>query len=72
MRWKRNKENHMAWDKKGGEGCCGGGAVYCLGLIGAAVYYIQQADSFWEGVGGFLQAIVWPAFLIYEALEHLG
>ncbi|TSD02406.1 MAG: hypothetical protein Athens071424_102 [Parcubacteria group bacterium Athens0714_24] len=44
------------------------GAVYGLGLIGAAIYYIQQADTFWLGVLGILKAIVWPAFLIYKLL----
>ncbi len=48
------------------------GAVYGLGLIGAAVYYITVATSFWAGVIGFLKAIVWPAFLVYEAMKNLG
>jgi len=48
------------------------GVVYCLGFIGAAVYYISQATSFWMGVIGFLKAIVWPAFLVYELLGFLG
>jgi len=48
------------------------GAVYGLGLIGAAVYFISQATSFWVGVLGFLKAIVWPAFLVYEAFKHLA
>ena len=47
------------------------GAVYGLGLIGAAVYFIQQADSFWSGVLGFLKALAWPALLVYKALEFL-
>lgn len=47
-------------------------AVYGLGFIGAAVYYIGVATSFWTGVLGFLKAIVWPAFLVYEALKSLG
>jgi len=47
-------------------------AVYGLGLIGAAVYFISQATSFWIGVLGFLKAIVWPAFLVYEAFKHLA
>ncbi len=46
-------------------------AVYGLGFIGAAIYYILQATSFWMGVLGFLKAIVWPAFLVYEALKQL-
>lgn len=47
-------------------------AVYGLGFIGAAIYYIVQATGFWMGVLGFLKAIVWPAFLVYEALKQLG
>lgn len=50
----------------------GGGAVYGLGLIGAAVYYISTATSFWMGVLGFLKALVWPAFLVYELLKMTG
>jgi hypothetical protein len=49
-----------------------GGAIYGLGLIGAAVYYIQAATGFWMGVVGFLKALVWPAFLVYEALKQLA
>ncbi|NTV84815.1 MAG: hypothetical protein HGA23_11040, partial [Bacteroidales bacterium] len=49
-----------------------GGAIYGLGLIGAAVYYISTATGFWLGVFGFLKALVWPAFLVYEALKQLA
>ncbi len=48
------------------------GAVYGLGFIGAAVYYIGHAPDFWTGVLGFLKALVWPAFLVYEWLKFLG
>ena len=48
-----------------------GGAVYGLGLIGAAVYFISNADTFLVGIIGLLKAIVWPAFLIYYAFERL-
>jgi hypothetical protein len=47
-------------------------AVYGLGLIGAAIYFISTATSFWIGVLGFLKAIVWPVFIVYEAFKHLG
>lgn len=47
-------------------------AVYGLGFIGAAIYYISTATTFWTGVLGFLKAVVWPAFLVYEALKALG
>lgn len=65
------------------EKCCGnsnrnhsstasGGAVYGLGFIGAAIYFISHATGFWMGVLGFLKAMVWPAYLVYEALGKLG
>jgi len=47
-------------------------AVYGLGFIGAAIYYVMQATTFWMGVVGILKAIVWPAFLVYDALRQLG
>jgi len=50
----------------------GGNAVYGLGLIGALVFYIQQADGFWNGVLGVLKALVWPAFLVYDLLKFLS
>jgi hypothetical protein len=59
-RWKNNR------------GGCGGGGMYLLGFIGAAVYFIQAADGFWSGVLGVLKALVWPAFLIYDALKFLS
>ena len=51
---------------------CTGGAIYGLGFIGAAVYYISNATSFWMGILGFLKAIAWPAFLVYELLKFLA
>ncbi len=47
-------------------------AVYGLGFIGAVICFISTATSFWMGVIGLLKAIVWPAFLVYEALKALG
>jgi hypothetical protein len=47
-------------------------AVYAFGLIGAAIYYLMHATSFWMGVVGFLKAVVWPAFLVYEAFKQLS
>lgn len=48
------------------------GAIYGLGIIGAAVYYISGVTSFWLGVIGFLKALVWPAFVVYGLLKFLG
>jgi hypothetical protein len=47
----------------------GPGAVYVIGLVGALVYYIQQADGFWDGVWGVVQALFWPGFLVYHLLK---
>jgi hypothetical protein len=48
------------------------GAVYGLGFIGAVIYFIVHASSFWMGVLGFLKALVWPAFLVYGLFKYLG
>ena len=61
---KKDRMNHPS------HGACGGG-IYFLGFLGAVIYYIQQASSFWMGVLGILKAIVWPAFLVYELLKFL-
>ena len=61
--WKRK------W-RKCGKGNSGMG--YCLGFIGAAVYYIQLAPTFWAGVVGVLKAAVWPALLVYALFEYFG
>jgi hypothetical protein len=47
----------------------GSGAVYVMGFIGALVYYIRQADGFWDGVWGVVQALLWPGFLVYHLLQ---
>jgi hypothetical protein len=47
-------------------------AVYGLGFIGAAIYYLSTSTGFWIGVLGFLKALVWPVFLVYEVLKYLG
>jgi hypothetical protein len=44
------------------------GFIYLLGLVGAAVYYIQTATSFWMGVLGVLKAFVWPAMVVHKIL----
>lgn len=56
------------------EKCCGNygscsGAIYGLGFVGAAIYYISMATGFWVGVLGVLKALIWPAFLVFELLK---
>ena len=48
-----------------------GGAVYGLGFIGALIYNVQHAPTLWLGVVGFLKALIWPAFVIYELMKFL-
>lgn len=47
-------------------------AVYGLGFIGALIFFIQHAVSFWAGALGVLKALVWPAVLVYELLRFLN
>jgi hypothetical protein len=46
--------------------------IYGLGFIGALVYYLGHAATFWLGVLGFFKAIFWPAMLVYETLKYLS
>lgn len=49
-----------------------GSALYFFGFVGSAIYFISTAAGFWEGVLGVLKSLVWPAFLVFEALSSLG
>ncbi len=62
----------MGDGNRGGGATAGAGAVYGLGFIGAAVYFIGHASTFWIGVLGFLKALVWPGFVVYALMKHLG
>jgi hypothetical protein len=69
---KQKKMQNCDCNKCGCGACSCGGAVYGLGFIGAAIYYISNATGFWMGVLGFLKALVWPAFLVYQSLKFFG
>ncbi len=60
------------WNWEGTKNMCSsgnnGGFAYGLGVAGAAIYYVQQATTFWAGFVGVLKAVVWPAFLVYKLL----
>lgn len=58
--------------KKDFHGSAPSSAIYGLGFIGAVVYFISHATGFWIGVFGFFKAMVWPAFLVYEAMKYLS
>ena len=50
----------------------GGGGIYCLGFVGAVIYYVSTSTGFWSGVLGIIKAAVWPAFLVFELLKFLA
>ncbi len=41
-----------------------------LFFIGAAVYFVNQVDGFWNIIFALLKAAVWPAILIYNVLLY--
>ena len=61
---------HGKWMMKGHRKHFGG--VYCLIVLGAAVYYLQHSMGFWAGVLGILKALVWPAMIAYKAFGLLN
>lgn len=48
------------------------GFILFVAYIGAAVYFVQQANGFWEVILALLKAIVWPGFVLYHVLRALG
>ena len=60
------------YKKMGMRGGNPAGPVYGLGIIGAMVYYIQQAEGFWPVIWAIIKAFVWPAFLVYDLLKHIS
>ncbi|MGH7246406.1 MAG: hypothetical protein ACREGI_05755 [Candidatus Levyibacteriota bacterium] len=48
-----------------------GNVIYGLGFIGAVIYFLQHATSFWIGVLGILKALIWPVFIVYKLLDFL-
>jgi hypothetical protein len=63
------ENNYSGKNKVQSSGMLGG--AYFLTIIGAAVYFLQSAASFWSGVLAILKAFVWPAFVIYKVLDIL-
>lgn len=55
-------EQHGAW-----------GAFHFLAFIGAAIYFISKTSGgFWEVILALLQALVWPAYFVFNLLKTLG
>ena len=50
----------------------GSGAIYGLGMIGALIYFLQQATTVGAGLVGIVKAIFWPAVVLYRVLDLLN
>ena len=48
-----------------------GGAVYCLGVIGALVYYFPHVVTFQDGLIAVFKSLTWPAYFVFRALQLL-
>ncbi|OGF46087.1 MAG: hypothetical protein A2452_01550 [Candidatus Firestonebacteria bacterium RIFOXYC2_FULL_39_67] len=48
------------------------GGIYGLAFIGALIYFMQRADSFWTVILGILKAIIWPVLVVYNLLKYLN
>ena len=63
----KNEDQKVNVNVQGGSS----GAVYGLGVIGACIYYINRGTTSQEKALGFLKALIWPVFLVKQALEFL-
>jgi len=57
---------------RGSGTAAGGGAIYGIGILGAWVWFWQQADGFWWHVWAVVEGILWPAYLVYQAFSALA
>lgn len=64
-------EKEKRWKNGGNVVGNSGGAMYGIGILGAAVYYILHATNFWMGILGIIKAIFWPGFLLFRVYELL-
>ena len=55
-----------------GGAAAGSGALYGIGIFGALFWFWQQADGFWEHAFSLVQALFWPAWMVYRAFEALA
>jgi hypothetical protein len=48
----------------------GAGGIWCLGFLGALVYYLHtHSGTFWLVLVAFAKALLWPAFVVYHVLQ---
>jgi len=47
------------------------GGIYLTTVVGAAVYFIQNTDEFWNVIWAIIKALVWPGFLVHRIFQLL-
>lgn len=50
----------------------GAGFAMFLAWVGAVFYFVGRVDGLWNIIVAFLQACVWPAYLLYAVLKALN
>ena len=53
-------------------GSCSSDALYGVGVIGAAVYFVQGAAGFGPIVVAIIKSFFWPAFVVFKLLGMLS
>ncbi len=53
-----------------GKGSASG--FWCMGFIGALIYYWGSIESFYTFVVAMFKSILWPAYLVYDLLQFLS
>jgi hypothetical protein len=48
------------------------GGIFFLAYIGAAVYFVQHTHGFWGTIWALIEAIAWPAFIVFHALTLMN
>ncbi len=49
------------------------GLFFLLAYVGAAIYFVSESGgTFWGVVLGLLQAMAWPAYVVYHVLTLIG
>ena len=48
------------------------GYVLFMAYIGAVIYFLERNEGFWGGILAFLQAAVWPAYVLHAVLGLLS
>ena len=48
------------------------GYILFMAYIGAVIFFVERNVGFWGDVLAFLQAAVWPAYVLYNVLGLLN